>query len=66
MGAALRTPTLLSMTAWIVLLAPTAAFTLAARRGRHNEPPLPPGYDGERQLAELRARGATATNMRRP
>ena len=54
------------MIAWIVLLALTVAFTLAARRGRPNEPPLPPGYDGQRQLAELQALVATDTNARRP
>jgi hypothetical protein len=50
------------MTAWIVLLALTVGFTLAARRVHPNEPPLPPGYDGQRQLAELRALVATDTN----
>jgi hypothetical protein len=54
------------MTAWIVLLALTVAFALAARRVHPNEPPLPPGYDGQRQLAELRALVATDTNARRP
>ena len=47
------------MTAWIDLFAVTILFTLALRRalrhGRPKEPPLPPGYDGERQLAELHA-----------
>ena len=41
------------MTAWIVLLALIALFAWAVRRGPH-EPPLPYGYDGERQLTELR------------
>jgi hypothetical protein len=62
MGAALGSASLFCMTAWIVLLALTVAFTLAARRGRRDDLPLPPGYDGERQLAELRARGATYPN----
>ena len=66
MGAELQKPNMICMTAWIVLLALTVAFTLAVRHGRPNEPPLPPGYDGERQLAELRARGATYTNARKP
>ena len=52
------------MTAWIVLFALTVAFTLAVRHGRPNEPPLPRGYDGERQLDELRARGATCLYAR--
>jgi len=43
------------MTAWIALFAVTVLFTLALRHGRSKEPPLPPGYDGERQLAELHA-----------
>ena len=46
MGAELRIRILFSMTAWIVLLALTVAFTLTVRHGRPNEPPLPPGYDG--------------------
>ena len=54
------------MTAWIVLLALTVAFALAARGVHPNEPPLPPGYDGQRQLAELQALVATDTNARRP
>jgi hypothetical protein len=47
--------TLFCMTAWIALFAVTVLFTLALRHGRSKEPPLPPGYDGERQLAELHA-----------
>jgi hypothetical protein len=66
MGAELWIRILLSMTAWIVLLVLTVAFTLAVRHGRPNEPPLPPGYDGERQLDELRARGATCPYVGQP
>jgi hypothetical protein len=66
MGAELQKPNMISMTAWIVLLALTVAFTLAVRHGRPHEPPLPPGYDGDRQLDELRARGARCTYTRRP
>jgi hypothetical protein len=47
--------TLLRMTAWIALFAVTVLFTLALRHGRSKEPRLPPGYDGDRQLAELNA-----------
>ena len=54
------------MTSWIVLLALTALFTLAVRHGRVPDPPLPHGYDGERQLAELRALAASRTNIRLP
>jgi hypothetical protein len=43
------------MTAWIVLFAVTALFALALRHGRAKEQLLPPGYDGERQRAELLA-----------
>lgn len=43
------------MTAWILLLALAALFALAVRHGRPTEPPVPSGFDGERQLAELRA-----------
>jgi hypothetical protein len=43
------------MTALIVLFAVTVLFALALRPSRPKEPPLPAGYDGERQLAELRA-----------
>ena len=53
------------MTAWIVLLVLAALFALAVRHGRPAEPRLPSGYDGERQLAELRALIAT-TNVRLP
>ena len=55
MNSRFRTGTVWSMTAWIVLLAATVLFTLTVRHGRPQEPPLPSGYDGERQLAELRA-----------
>ena len=56
-GCRLQFPrrTLPCMTAWIALLAVTILFTMALRHGRLKEPPLPPGYDGERQLAELHA-----------
>ena len=43
------------MTAWITLFALTVLFALALRHGRSKELPMPPGYDGERQLAELHA-----------
>jgi hypothetical protein len=49
------------MTAWIALLTVTILFILALRHDRSHKPPLPPGYDGERQLAELHALTATAT-----
>jgi hypothetical protein len=54
------------MTAWIVLIALTTLFVLAVRHGRAKEPPLPPGYDGERQLAELRGLVNARTNIRLP
>jgi hypothetical protein len=54
------------MTAWIALFAMSVLFALAVRHDRAKEPPLPPGYDGERQLAELRARIGAGTNMRIP
>ena len=54
------------MTAWIVLLALVALFTLAVRHGRPTDPPLPSGYDGERQLAELRGLVNACTNVRLP
>ena len=54
------------MTAWIVLLALVVLFTLAVRHGRSNEPRIPPGYDGERQLAELRGLVNACTNVRLP
>ena len=43
------------MAAWITLFALTVLFALALRHGRSKELPMPPGYDGERQLAELHA-----------
>jgi hypothetical protein len=55
-----------AMTAWIVLLALVALFTLAARHGRPADPPVPSGYDGERQLAELRALVSSTSNVRLP
>ena len=54
------------MTAWIVLLALVALFTLAARHGRPADPPVPSGFDGERQLAELRELVSATTNVRLP
>ena len=45
------------MTAWITLFALTVLFALALRHGRSKELPMPPGYDGERQLAELLSHG---------
>jgi hypothetical protein len=54
------------MTAWIVLGAVTVLFALALRHGHPKEPPLPPGYDGERQLAELHALTTACANVRRP
>jgi hypothetical protein len=59
MTAAPGPSTLVAMTSWIVLLALIIAFTVAVRHGRPAGPPLPPGYDGERQLAELLARVRT-------
>jgi hypothetical protein len=55
-----------AMTSWLVLLALIALFTLAVRRGRATDPPLPRGYDGERQIAELRGITAACTNLRLP
>jgi hypothetical protein len=65
-GCQLESPrrTLLSMAAWIALFAVTILFTLALRHGRPKEPPMPPDYDGERQLAELHALTTAAPNMR--
>jgi hypothetical protein len=54
------------MTEWIVLLALVVLFTLAVRHGRSSNPPLPQGYDGERQLAELRGLVNACTNVRLP
>ena len=54
------------MTAWILLLALAALFTLAVRYRPPAEPPVPSGYDGERQLAELRALVSSTTNVRLP
>ena len=67
-GCRLRFPrrTLPCMTAWIALLAVTILFTLALRHSCPKEPPLPPGYDGERQLAELHALTTAAPNVRLP
>ena len=54
------------MTAWIALFAVTVLFALALRHGCAKEPPLPAGYDWERQLAELHALTAAYTPTRRP
>jgi len=54
------------MTAWILLLALAALFALAVRHGRPAEPRMPSGFDGERQLAELRALVSSSTNIRLP
>lgn len=54
------------MTAWIVLLALAVLFTLAVRHDRRSDPPMPSGYDGERQLAELRGLVSATTNIRLP
>jgi hypothetical protein len=46
------------MTSWIVLIALIALFTAVVRHHRATEPPpVPPGYDGDRMLAEWRALG---------
>ena len=50
------------MTAWIALFALTVLFGLALRSGHPEDPALPPGYDGERQLGELRALAAATTS----
>ena len=55
-----------AMASWILLLALIALFTLAVRRGRAVDPPLPRGYDGERQIAELRGITAACANVRLP
>ena len=54
------------MTAWILLFALAALFALAVRHGRTAEPPMPSGYDGERQIAELRALVSACTTVRLP
>ena len=54
------------MTAWITLFALTVLFALALRHGRSKELPMPPGYDGERQLAELHALIAARSPLRLP
>jgi hypothetical protein len=51
------------MTTWIVLAALITLFVLAVRHGRSSDPPpLPTGYERERQLAELRALTASNTH----
>ena len=49
-----------------LLLTLAALFTLAVRHGRPAEPRVPSGYDGERQIAELRALVSSTTNVRLP
>ena len=39
------------MTAWITLFAVAVLFALALRHGQPRIPPLPPGYERERQFA---------------
>ena len=55
-----------SMTAWITLFALTVLFVLALRHGRSKELPMPPGYDGERQRAELYALISACSPLRLP
>lgn len=47
---------LLPMSAWTLVSALTVLFAVALARGRPDGQRLPPGYDGDRQLAELRVR----------
>jgi hypothetical protein len=54
------------MTAWITLFALTVLFALALRHGRSKKLPMPPGHDGERQLAELHALIAARNPLRLP
>jgi hypothetical protein len=54
-----------AMTPWIVLLTLVVLFTWAVRRGPA-EPPFPYGYDGERQLSELRGLVNACTCVRLP
>ena len=54
------------MTAWIALFVVTVLFALALRHGGAKEPPMPPGYDGERQRAELHALIAAHNPVRLP
>jgi hypothetical protein len=54
------------MTAWILLTVLVVLFALAVRRDRPSDPPFPSGYDGERQLAELRALAARCAPAPRP
>jgi hypothetical protein len=63
-GPGFGTRILLAMTAWIVLSALVVLFALAVRRRHPEDPPLPPGYDGERQLAELRALAIASASAR--
>lgn len=62
-----RGPHAAAMTAWILLLALTALFALALRRGHRREGPrLPAGHERERQLAELRGLTHARTDVRLP
>jgi hypothetical protein len=54
------------MTAWILLTVLVILFALAVRRDRRSDPTLPSGYEGERQLAELRALIASCAPTPRP
>jgi hypothetical protein len=54
------------MTSWILLAALVALFVWVVRSHRSTDPPLPPGYDGERQLAELRGLRQARANVRLP
>jgi len=44
----------------------TATLPTPWRHGRSKELPMPPGYDGERQLAELHALIAARSPLRLP
>ena len=48
------------------MFAVTVLFALALRHGGSKEPPLPPGFDGERQLAELQALTTACANLPLP
>ena len=54
------------MSAWITLFVLTILFVLALRHGRSKELPMPPGYDGERQRAELQALMSARSPLRLP
>jgi hypothetical protein len=55
-----------AMTAWILLLALAALFARGRAARSPAEPRMPSGFDGERQLAELRALVSSTTNIRLP